>query len=168
MKRILSVAQYARVGVSEAKSNRRNIQCQAEVVIDLYNFSSAALKDISTTILNLREEVAATGKEIKAFSIPTEAGGLTYAVTLRRDSKAARAAYVIGTKHKYDTKSDRWYVVLDSIETVNPIDALSPLVWPWMEDEYEAQASQQVARMFNSSQQERTVGELIRSGRKKP
>ena len=139
----------------------------ASVVIDLYNFSSAALEDISTTILNLREEVAATRKEIKAFSIPTEAGGLTYAVTLRRDSKVARAAYVIGAKHKYDTKSDRWYVVLDSIETDNPIDALSPLVWPWMEDENKAQASQQVARMFNSSQQERTVGELARSRGKK-
>ena len=41
----------------------------ASVVVDLYDFSSAALEDLSATILNLREEIAATGKEIKAFSI---------------------------------------------------------------------------------------------------
>ena len=140
----------------------------ASVVIDLYNFSSAALQNISTTILNLRKEVAVTGKAIKAFSFPTEAGGLTYAVTLHRDSKAFRAAYDIGAKRKYDTKSDRWYVILDSIQTDNPIDGLSPLVWPWVEDENEAQASREVAKMFNSNQQEWTVGEEAKSGRKKP
>ncbi len=63
----------------------------------------------------------------------------------------------IGAKHKYDTKSDRWYVILDCIQTDNPIDGLSPLVWPWMEDENEAQASQQVAKMFNSNQRDWTV-----------
>ena len=139
----------------------------ASVVIDLYNFSSAALQDISTTILNLRKEVAVTGKAIKAFSIPTEAGGLTYAVTLHRDSKSFRAAYAIGAKRKYDNKSDRWYVILDSIQTDNPIDGLSPLVWPWVEDENDAQASREVEKVFNSSQQEWTVGEEAKSGRKK-
>ena len=139
----------------------------ASLAFDLYNFSSAVLKDMSTTILNLREEVAATGKSIKAFSIPTESGGLTYAVTLRREWKVAEGARAIGAKHKYDTKSDRWYVVVDSLETENPIDALSPLVWPWKENKNDAQASQQVARIFNSRQPEWTVGEVTRSGRKK-
>ena len=140
----------------------------ASVVIDLYNFSSAALEGVSTIILNLREEVAATGKAIKAFSIPTESGGLTYAVTLRRDSRAAKAAGAIGAKHKYDTKSDRWYVILDCIQTDNPIDGLLPLVWPWTEDEHDAQTSQLVAKMFNSSRQNWTVGGVAKNGSKNP
>ena len=139
----------------------------ASVVFDLYNLSSAALRDISTTILDVREEVAATGKAIKAFSVPTESGGLTYAVTLRMDSRAAEAARAIGAKHKYDTKSDRWYVVLDSIETENPIDAMSTLVWPWMVDETEAHVAQQVARMFNSRRQDWTVGEVASGAHEK-
>lgn len=132
----------------------------ASVVVDLYDFSSAALQDLSATILNLREEIAATGKEIKAFSIRTESGGLTYAVTLRWDRKAATAAHAIGAKHKYRTKSDRWYVIVDSIETSNPIDGLSPLVWPWEEDEDEVLASEQISKLFKTSQQKRVVGEV--------
>ena len=137
----------------------------ASVVVDLYDFPSAALEDISATVLNIREELAATGKAIKAFSILTESGGLTYAITLRRDAKAAEAARAIGAKHKYDTKSDRWYVVLDSMETENPIDSLGALVWPWVEDENEAKASERVATMFISSLRESTVGAAARSRR---
>ncbi len=44
----------------------------ASLVVDLYDFSSAALEEISKTIVSLRKEVAATGKSIKAFSIPTK------------------------------------------------------------------------------------------------
>ncbi len=139
----------------------------AAVVIDLYDFSSAALEDISATIMNLREEVTVTRKVIKAFSIPTESGGFTYAVTLRRDSKTVEAARAIGVKRKYETKKDRWYVVVDCIETGKPVDALLPLVWQWRKDESEEQASQQVARMFNSWQWEGTVGEVARSRRQK-
>ena len=47
----------------------------ASVVVDFYNPSSAALEDISATVLNIREELSATGKAIKAFSIPTDSGG---------------------------------------------------------------------------------------------
>ena len=47
----------------------------ASVVVDLYNLSRAALEDISATVLNIREELTATGNAIKAFSIPTESGG---------------------------------------------------------------------------------------------
>ena len=130
----------------------------ASVVFDLYAFSSAALEYVSATVLNIREELMVTGKAIKAFSIPTESGGLTYAVTLRRDSKSAEAARTIGAKHKYDTKSNRWYVVVDSMETENPIDRLAALIWPWVNDENEARASARTATMFNSSVQESTVG----------
>jgi Nuclease-related domain len=145
--------------LAELKSADQRI---ASVVIDLYNFSSAALTDISANILNLREEISKTGKAIKAFSIPTASGGLTYAVTRRKNTDSARAAQAIGTKHKYDTKSDRWYVILDSIETENPIDGLLPLVWPWEEDVDEAKYSEQVARIFNSRREAVTIGDAAR------
>lgn len=131
----------------------------AGVVIDLYDFSSAALEGLSADILNLRDEIARTGKEIKALSIKTAAGGLTYAVTRKRDAKAKMAAEAIGSKHKYDMKSDRWYVILDSTETNNPIDALLPLVWPWTEDEEEAKRSVEIAKLFKSRYEARTVGQ---------
>jgi hypothetical protein len=57
--------------LSELKSANPRI---AAVVIDLYNFSSAALEDLSARILELREEVS-NGKAIKAFSFPTAMGG---------------------------------------------------------------------------------------------
>lgn len=131
----------------------------ASVVVDLYDFSGAALKDLSAIILNLREEITATGKAIKAFSISTASGGLTYAVTKRLGPDAQGAARAIGTKHKYDSKADRWYVILDSIETINPIDGLLPLVWPWVEDEDEANASEQVGKLFKSRYEPIVIGE---------
>ena len=124
-------------------------------MIDLYDFSGAALKDLSATIVMLREEITTTGKAIKAFSVPTATGGLTYAVTQRRDANTARAAEAIGAKHKYDTKRDRWYVILDSIETQDPVDGLLPLVWPWKENEVEAKNSKQVAELFKSREERR-------------
>src|SRR3546814_12345768 len=93
-----------------------------------------------------------TGKAIKAFSISTVTGGITYAVTQKCDAISAGAAAAIGAKYKYDTKRDRWYVILDSIQTNNPIDGLLPLAWPWKEDENETKRSAQVARLFNSRQ----------------
>lgn len=134
----------------------------ASVVIDLYDLSSAALEDLSARILDLREDVA-KGKAIKAFSIPTATGGLTYAVTRGSSADTRRAVEAIGAKHKYDTKSDRWYVILDSIETVNPIDGLLPLVWPWKQDEQEAISSQQVDKLFNSRQEAVTIGDAVKA-----
>lgn len=122
----------------------------AAVVVELYDASIDALEDLSARILEIRSEVSNTGKAIKAISVQTKSGGLTYAVTRCRDKKAALAAEAIGAKHKYDTKRDRWYVILDSLETSLPIDGLLPLVWPWREDEQEAKSSEQVGQMFNS------------------
>jgi Nuclease-related domain len=136
----------------------------ASVVIDLYDFSSTALEYLSDRIVELREDVAATGKAIKAFSMPTATGGLTYAVTRKRDANAARAAKAIGAKHKYDTRRDRWYVVLDSIETENPVDGLLPLVWAWREDRQEAESSKEVAKLFNSRQETTAIDNAMTDG----
>ena len=122
----------------------------ASVVIDLYDLSGAALTNLSAQILNLRREIAMTGKAIKALSIPTASGGLTYAVTRDLSESAYGAAEVIAKKHKYDTRSDRWYVILDCVHTDNPIDGLRPLVWAWKEDENEEKNSGIVGAMFQS------------------
>jgi hypothetical protein len=130
----------------------------SSVVVDLYDFSQAALEDLSKTVLSLREEVARTGKAIKAFSVLTSTGGLTYAVTTRFDQRAGEASEVIGRKHKYDNKKDRWYVIVDTIDTDGPVDGLLPLVYPWTPDDNEAANSAAVATYFNSTYQERKVG----------
>lgn len=132
----------------------------AGVVVDLYVFSGAALADLSATILDMRDEVRRTAKALKAFSIPTATGGLTYVVTRRRDANAARSAELLGAMHKYETKSARWYVIVDSVDTDFPVDGLLPLIWPWVEDEDEAARAKKVGEMFNSRQQAVTIGEL--------
>ncbi|WP_312930858.1 hypothetical protein [Agrobacterium cavarae] len=130
----------------------------AAIVIELYEFSSAALEEIGRNIALLRAEVAETGKAIKAFSLPTESGGLTYAVTLNASERSHAAAAAIGKKHKYETKSDRWYVIVDNISVEGPVDGLPPLVWPWVEDAEEADTADQVAKMFRSTQREILIG----------
>lgn len=122
----------------------------ASIVVDLYDYSGKALEDLSARIHELRDEIRDTGKPLKAFSVPTASGGLTYAVTRERNAYAVHAAEAIGGKHKYDTQSDRWYVILDCIETENPIDGILPLVWPWKEDKGEARSSEEVGRLFKS------------------
>lgn len=145
--------------LTELKSDDPRI---ASVVIDLYDFSHATLTDLSARILDLREDVA-KGKPIKALSIPTATGGITYAVTRGCGADARCAAEMIGAKHKYDTKKDRWYVILDNIETANPIDRLLPLIWPWQQDEQEAISSKQVDKLFNSRQEAVTIGDAVKA-----
>ena len=123
----------------------------SSTVIDLYDLSSESLENLSVIILNLRKEIYETRKKIKAFSIGTVSGGFTYAVTLQRGEKEILAAEAIGARHKYDKGRDRWYVIVDSIETDLPIDHLLPLVWPWTEDENKAKMSRKVAEMFKAT-----------------
>lgn len=130
----------------------------ASVVIDLYDFSSAMLEELSNTILAIRREVS-EGKAFKSFSVLTDSGGLTYLVCNHVDGKVRVAAEAIGKKHKYDNKCDRWYVVIDSIETKLPIDALLPVLGKWEEDEELAAMSDRVGSMFGSRRHDFVVGE---------
>ncbi len=132
----------------------------ASVVIDLYDFSSAGLNSLSKQVLSLREEVA-EGKELKAFSLLTESGGLTYVTCRSFNAKVRAAAHAIGAKHKYDSKRDRWYVIVDSIETLLPVDALLPIIGKWEEDVDLAENSRRVAELFRSRRQEIIVGEEV-------
>ena len=132
----------------------------ASVVIDLYDFSSAALENLSKQVLFLREEVAG-GKELKAVSILTESGGLTYVTCRSFIAKVRSAAHAIGTKHKYDSKRDRWYVIVDSVETPLPVDALLPIIGKWEEDADLAENSQRVVELFESSRVEFQFGGAV-------
>lgn len=123
----------------------------AAVAMDLYDFSSAALKSTSSMIKKARKEVK-RGKALKAFSIPTAHGGFTYVVVNERSARTREAARAIAAKRKYDSRSNRWYVMIDAIDTKNPIDALLPLLYPWQQDAAEAAHSAQVANVFNSHQ----------------
>lgn len=130
----------------------------ASVVIDLYDFSSAMLEELSKTIRSIREEVG-KGKAFKSFSVLSASGGLTYLVCSNFDSRVTIAAEAIGKKHKYDNKCDRWYVVVDSIQTTRPIDALLPILGKWEEDEDLATMSDRVGAMFGSRRHDFVVGE---------
>jgi len=134
----------------------------ASVVIDLYDFSSAMLEELSKTILSLREEVG-KGKAFKSFSILSESGGFTYLVCNNFDARVMAAAEAVGKKHKYDQKCDRWYVVVDSIRTKRPIDSLLPILGKWEEDEELAAMSDRVGSMFGSRRQNFVVGENFKN-----
>ncbi|ETD90457.1 NERD domain-containing protein [Rhodobacter capsulatus] len=134
----------------------------AAVVVDLYDLSSEMLRDIAAHITQLRQEVAA-GKALKAFSIPTTAGGLTYVVVDHLSEKSRAAASSIGRKHKYDTKSSHWYVIVDCIQTGNPIDELGCLVWEWQEDHEEQRLADQVSGLFRSSRSVIQVGDASKA-----
>lgn len=131
----------------------------AALVVDLYEFSYTAMDQLSGMIENVRAEIKLTRKVIKAFSLPTANGGLTYAVVLDASERSHIAAVAIGRKHKYATKSDRWYVILDSIATEQPVDGLLPLVWPWKEDEQEREDSELTSQIFRSWYQEAFIDE---------
>lgn len=152
--------------IAELLSELRNAPPEiAAVVIELYEFSESALEEVGRNIAMLRDEVAKTRNAIKAFSILTKSGGLTYAVTLDVSEQSHAAAAALGRKHKYTTKSDRWYVMIDSIGTEGPIDGLLPLVWPWIEDADEADNAGRVSTLFRSKQNEVLIGATkIKSG----
>lgn len=121
----------------------------ASVVIDFYDFSHAALTVIANKVEVIRKEVAA-GKEFKAFSFPTESGGFTYLVCRDLNKKTQIAAEMIGQKHKYDSKRDRWYVLVVSIATLSPVDALLTLTDKWREDADLAENSRHAGQLFSS------------------
>lgn len=123
----------------------------AALVLDLYDLSSGSLKNISKSIKVARKHVK-KGKALKAFSILTTNGGLTYAVVDRVDDNTRDAARAIGEKHKYDNRRDRWYVILDNERTSTPIDALLPLVFPWIESSAMAAQSRMTGEAFKSRQ----------------
>jgi hypothetical protein len=71
-------------------------------------------------------------------------------VTARLDERAQMSAVAFGRKHKYDQKKDRWYVVVDSLETKNPIDALLMKIEQWKENAEDAELSRHIVTQIQS------------------
>lgn len=121
----------------------------ANLAIDLFDFSSAALQDIGQQVLQLRDEIS-QGKAFKAISILTESGGLTYLVCQKFNNLVREAAQAIGARHKYDSSRDRWYVLVDDISTKLTIDAMLPIRGKWQQSDEEERHSAEVDRAFNT------------------
>lgn len=121
-------------------------------VVDLYDFSYESLESIARQLTDIRAEVR-QGKVLKAFSILTRTGGFTFATVRQADGRARDAAEMIGRKHKYKNKRDRWYVILDDVRTDVPIDGLLPLLSTWREDLEEAELAAQVDVAFKTRRQ---------------
>lgn len=102
----------------------------AGITIELLDFSSDSLANIVTQIDNVRAEVRA-GKALKSFSIDTSFGGLSYVAVDKYDQEALRAASQIAEMHKYKMKKDRWYVLVDYVNSKKTIDAALPIWSKW-------------------------------------
>jgi hypothetical protein len=129
----------------------------AAVVVDLYDFSSTMLLDLSKQISQTRAAVA-SGMALKAFTVPTGAGGLTYVVVDNLSEASEEAARAIGRMRKYRAKATHWYLILDCIQTDQPIDRLGAFVWEWERDENEEKNAVKAERTFRSTQLVRVVG----------
>lgn len=119
------------------------------IVIELYDFSSTSLEQFGKQIAGMRKEVRA-GKVFKSASIQTPSGGITYLVAQKNDVRTKDAAQAIGHKYKYETRSDRWYVIFDDIGTNQAVDAILPILGKWAEDPKEIENSKFVSEMFGS------------------
>jgi len=104
----------------------------AGTAIEVLDFSGGALQRMADTIVMVREEVKA-GKRFRAFSIETHYGGITYVAVSTLSNEMTAAAEAIGRKHKYNAKKDRWYVVLDHINSASPVDGIISLRRVWTE-----------------------------------
>ena len=121
----------------------------ASLTIDLYEMSGDSLINLGKEIQKMRNEVQ-NGKALKALSLVAQSGGITYVVCAKHDDRTRAAAQAIGEKHKYDRKADRWFVLLDCIETISPIDGILRLVEPWKFDSQRESNSELVGKMFGS------------------
>jgi hypothetical protein len=143
-----------RIGVPEIAALLSNLKAGppevAGIAIELLDYSSDALKGIAKQIQAARSDVM-QGKALKAFSVETAYGGLSYVAVNELSEKAKQSAELIGRKHKYARKKDRWYVVVDYVHSPNAIDAVLPIWERWQQsDEAEAEFKE-VDRLFNSS-----------------
>jgi len=88
------------------------------------------------------------GKAFKSLSITTSSGGLTYVIARDRDPRTRSAARSIGHKYKYDTKSHRWYVIINYLDTDRAADAILPILGKWAEDDQLSENSKFVGNAF--------------------
>jgi hypothetical protein len=97
------------------------------------------LKNIVEQITSLREEVRA-GKALKAFSFLTQNAGISYVVVQKLDKRAGSFAEIIGRRHKYAQKRDRWYVLVDEATSPTLVSGIFPILSKWEKSEVMDQA----------------------------
>jgi hypothetical protein len=106
----------------------------AGVSIELLDLSHDSLKNIVEQINSLREEVRA-GKALKAFSFLTQNAGISYVVVQKLDERAGSFAEIIGRRHKYAQKRDRWYVLVDEATAPTLVSGIFPILSKWEQSE---------------------------------
>jgi hypothetical protein len=71
------------------------------------------------------------GKALKAFSLLTSNAGISYVALRKLDTRSMEMAEVIGQKHKYIQKRDRWYVVAGQVHSRRLVDWVLPILSKW-------------------------------------
>jgi hypothetical protein len=160
-KRPISILERIKIPIiSDLLVSLRNAPpSMASIVIDLYDYSSDTLKRMGSELENMRREVSG-GKALKALSISTEHGGVSYVACRKTDRATVTSAELIGKKHKYDQRRDRWYVILDCVNTKQHVDAVLPLLDKWEENAEMAKTSDEIARYFGSTYKKMSDGNL--------
>ena len=122
----------------------------AGAAIELLDFSSDALQKIANNIEIFRSEVKA-GKAFKAFSIETHYGGISYVVARIIDSRTKQLAEAVAHRHKYKFKRDRWYILLDSVDSPNVIDGVLSILDKWTESKEFEETIQKLDEVVSST-----------------
>lgn len=122
----------------------------AGAAMELLDFSGDALQNIANTIDMVQGEVKA-GKALKAFSIETHYGGISYVAVNKIDRESISSAEAIAHRHKYNLKKDRWYILLNCVSTPNLIDRVLPIWQKWFESKELERAAQEVDKLFRST-----------------
>ncbi len=122
----------------------------AGAAVELLDYSSEGLKGIAKQIEAVRSGVR-QGKALKAFSVETAFGGLSYVAVKEFTEKAKESAELIGRKHKYARKKDRWYVIIDHVYSREAVDAVLPIWKRWEQSDEAEAAFKEVDKLFSSS-----------------
>jgi hypothetical protein len=119
-------------------------------VVEMLDFSTDSLNNIAAMIDKVRMEVTA-GKAMKAFSVETHFGGLSYVAVREYHEGALQLAETVGRRHKYNLKKDRWYVLLDYVGSDTLIDAVFPIWERWEQSNDLDEAMKDVDQVLKTS-----------------
>ena len=118
--------------------------------IELLDFSGEALQNIADNIEMVQAEVRA-GKAFKAFSIETHYGGISYVAVSKIDRRMITSAEAVAHRHKYKLKKDRWYILLDYVDSPKMIDCVLPICEKWVESKEMEKTAQEVDKLFRTT-----------------
>lgn len=123
----------------------------AGTAIELLDFSEEALRGIAGQIATVRAEVRA-GKRFKAFSIETSHGGLSYVALRIVDERAKRVVEMIARKHKYKRRKDRWYAVMDYVDSPMVADEILVILEQWEDSDDTRKYVEDIGPLFKETE----------------